>query len=281
MPLILVNGKKISEQILSETTERVKKLTKKPFLAVVLVGSNASSVTYVEKKRQACIKAGVKCSVLRFPAHASQEEVISKIKELNEDSKINGILVQLPLPKHFDKQKILDSILPEKDVDGLTSLNQGKISTRQPCLVSATALAVKKIMEWHKISVKGKKVVIINHGTLIGKPLALLLLNENATVTVCHKFTENLSKETRTADILVSATGVPNLIKANYLKEKCVAIDAGFSKENNEIKGDFDSKQVIQKCSLFTPVPGGVGPITVAMLVKNTLKAFLWQEEKK
>ena len=262
----LLDGKKLSEKILETTRKKVSKMRKKPVLAVILIGDDKASHLYVSIKQKACEKVGIEMKKCVFDK-TNTKNLIKLIQTLNNDKKVTGIMVQLPLPKNLDKHKILSLITPEKDVDFLNPESFGKILTSNegPC----TPRAVMNFLEAYKIQIRGKQVCIINHSDLIGKPLSLMFLKKDATVSICHQFTKNLREYTRKADILVSAAGVPGLIKADDVKKGVVVIDAGIKKQGNNIYGDVDFESVKSKCLYITPVPGGVGPMTVAMLVEN------------
>ena len=273
MPAKLIDGKKLSEEILAKAKERAAKLGKKPVLAVILVGEDPASQVYIEKKRQACEKAGVQSKLYSFCGTVEQQEVLEQIKKLNEDSSVSGILVQLPLPKNFDRNTVLEAVSPAKDVDGFTAENMGKLSLGKEEMVSCTASGILKLIESTGTDVKGKNCCIVNHSIVVGRPLAQLLLNRDATVSLCHKFTKNLEEFTKNADILITAAGVPNLIKGEMVKQGAVVIDAGITRSNGKIVGDLEFDSVKEKASAVTPVPGGVGPMTVACLIENTVKA--------
>jgi methylenetetrahydrofolate dehydrogenase (NADP+)/methenyltetrahydrofolate cyclohydrolase len=283
----IIDGKKISaeirEEIRIETQGLYKKTKKSPGLAVILVGKNTASQSYVRGKKNACEKAGFKSFSYDFPDGISEAELLKLIKKLNKDKKVDGILVQLPLPENINEEKIINAIAFEKDVDGFHPENVGKLWTNQddgffPC----TPFGVIELLKRYKIETSGKKVVIIGRSNIVGKPLAgLFLRNEiNSTVTVCHSRTKNLSNVAKTADILVSAIGVAGFVTPEMVKEGAVVIDVGINRVSSdcakgyEICGDVDFKPVAEKASYITPVPGGVGPMTITMLLKNTLISF-------
>jgi len=266
----LVNGKEISEKIKQEISERIIVLDSQPGLAIILIGNNPSSITYTSLKEKACKETGIHVEKYHYPETTDENIILDKIKELNKDEKINGILIQLPLPKKFNANKIVNSVNPIKDVDGLHSLNLGNLSRRIETIAPATPKAILKIFEKEQINLEGKNIVIINSSIVIGRPLADIFLNRGATVTICNKKTRNLENHTKEADILISATGVPNLINKEMVKQGAIVIDAGFSKINGKVCGDICS-DVKEKCSLLSPVPGGAGPMTIAALLENVL----------
>ncbi len=242
-------------------------------LAVILVGQHPASVAYVRQKRIAAEKVGMRFFEVGLPASISEKQLLCKIKELNCDCKIHGFIVQLPLPKKINSQKILESISPAKDVDGFHPLNFGRGFLSLPTLLPATPAGILRLLDEYKMPLKGQEVVVVGHSNIVGKPLAMLLLNRNATVIVCHEFTRDLKRFTKTADIVISATGVPKLIRASMLKKGCVVVDCGCAKIGDKIVGDVDFESVSKIAKAITPVPGGVGPMTVATLIENTLRA--------
>lgn len=273
MPAKLIDGKKLSEEILARARERVSKLKQKPVLAVVLVGDSPASQLYVEKKRQACEKVGVQSKLYSLCESASQEEVVAKVKELNSDSSVSGILVQLPLPKNFDRNQVLEAISSAKDVDGFSAENLGKLALGVEETVSCTASGIIKMIESTGTDLKGKNCCIVNHSIVVGRPLAQLLLNRNATVSVCNEFTKNLAEFTKKADVLITAAGVPGLIKKEMVKPGAIVIDAGIARDGKKVVGDVEFDSVKEIASAITPVPGGAGPMTIACLIENTVNA--------
>ncbi|MDP6670389.1 MAG: bifunctional 5,10-methylenetetrahydrofolate dehydrogenase/5,10-methenyltetrahydrofolate cyclohydrolase [archaeon] len=273
MPAKLIDGKKLSEEILAKVGKRVSKLKQKPVLAVVLVGNSPASQLYVEKKRQACEKVGVQSKLYSFCESVSQEEVVAQVKELNSDKSVNGILVQLPLPKNFDRNTVLEAVSPAKDVDGFSAENLGKLAIGVEEMISCTASGIIKMIESTGTELKGKNCCIVNHSIVVGRPLTMLLLNKNATVSVCHQFTKNLSEFTKNADVLITATGIPGLIKKEMVKEGAIVIDAGIARVGKKVVGDVEFDSVKEIASAITPVPGGAGPMTIACLIENTVKA--------
>lgn len=286
----IIDGKQIStkikEQIAQEINELKHKSDKKPGLAVVLVGADPASQIYVKSKEKACEKAGIYSEVHKLDKDTEEKELISLIEKLNDSDKINGILVQMPLPKHLDENKIINLIKPEKDVDGFHPQNVGKmlIGEGDP-FIPCTPLGIQIMLKECNISPQGKHAVVIGRSNIVGKPIAALLLQKgefaNATVTVCHSRTKNLQEIVKSADIIIAAIGIPNFVTADMVKEGAVVIDVGINRvedKNSEkgyrVCGDVDFEQVKEKCEAITPVPGGVGTMTIAMLLYNTLKAF-------
>jgi len=273
---MLLNGLKESKKILGKLKKRIKLLKRKkiiPGLAIILVGKNEASKIYVSKKLKEAKALSMNAWLFSFPEKVREKKIIKLIKKLNEDKKVHGIIVQLPLPSHLNKLRILNSIKPEKDVDGFTFSSLGKLMQEKEELVAATPKGCIKLLEAKKVKFQGKHAVIVGHSIIVGKPLAMLLLNRNATVTVCHKFTKNLSNFTRKADLLFVAVGKPKLIKASMVKKNAIIIDIGINKVKGKICGDIDFEKIKNKAKLITPVPGGIGPMTVAMLLENTVIA--------
>jgi len=271
---VIIDGKKISEEILEGLKQRVQKLKKKninPTLAIVLVGDNPASKIYISNKQKACEKIGIGSNLYEFPENIKEEKLIALIKQLNNDKKIHGIIIQLPLPKHMDEKKILSLVSPEKDVDGLNPINVGNLLIGNEYIAPCTPKGIIKMLEKMKIPVEKKNVVIVNNSNVIGKPLAMMLTNRFATVTLCHIKTKFLSQHTKKAEILITATGVPGLIKKDMVKEGTVIIDAGICYKDGKVYGDVDFENVKDIASFIIPVPGGVGPMTVAMVLENTL----------
>ena len=274
----IIDGKQISSEIrkkIKEDTDKYKsKHGKEIGLAVVLVGDNQASQVYVRNKIKACEEVGIKSFAYYLPADTSQKELEGLLFELAEDKKINGILVQLPLPEHLDANRTL-SIIPEsKDVDGFSARNIGKLCLNEDALVACTPYGVMKMLESEGIEVRGKNAVVVGRSNIVGKPMAMLLTNADATVTICHSKTVNLKEHCLTADILVAAIGKVKFITADMVKKGAVVIDVGMNRdENGKLCGDVDFENVKEKCSYITPVPGGVGPMTITMLMYNTVKA--------
>lgn len=276
----IIDGKLISAEIRQSIKANVaqfkNKYSKEIGLAVVLVGENQASQIYVRNKIKACEEVGIKSSAFYLPENARQEEVEDLILSLAQDDNVNGILVQLPLPKHLNAENILNLIPDGKDVDGFSAYNTGKLSKNEQTLVACTPHGVMKMLEREGIDVKGKKAVVVGRSDIVGKPMAMLLLNADATVTVCHSKTQNLKEECLKADILVCAIGKANFIKSDMVKEGAVVIDVGMNRnEEGKLCGDVDFENVKEKCSYITPVPRGVGPMTITMLMYNTYLSAL------
>ncbi len=274
----LIDGKSLASKIQSQITQDVIKLKESknitPGLAVILVGDDAASHSYVKMKAKACKDVGFYSIVHEMPSSISQEEIIATISMMNQNPRIDGILVQLPLPKHIDTTKIIEVIDPKKDVDGFHPYNVGRMMTGLESFVACTPLGVMKLFEEYDINLQGKDVCVVGASNIVGKPMANLLVNANATVTVTHIYTKDLASHTKNADIVIVGTGVQGLIKGDMVKEGAVVIDIGFNRlENGSIVGDVDFANVSKKCSYITPVPGGVGPMTIAMLLSNTFDA--------
>lgn len=275
----ILNGKKIADEILSQLKEKIKNNGIKPKMAIVLCGENPESLLYVSIKQKRSTEVGIDAAIHHFSVTISQQELEKKIQEISNS--VDGIIVQLPLPKHLHQHAILNKIPPEKDIDGLTDYNLGGLINNQEINVPATAKGVICLLEKYNILIKGKEIAIINHSSLIGKPLAMLFLNRGATVTICHEHTVNLVQHTRKADILVTAVGIPNFIKSSMIKNKSIIIDIGITKKNEKIIGDVSYEEVKEKASFITPVPGGIGPMTVAMLLDNLITCSLEQNKIK
>lgn len=275
---MLIDGKAISLQIKDELRDKVtfmKSQGKEVTLAVIQVGTDPASCVYVNNKKKACEYIGIRSLSYELPESISEEELLSLLDELNEREDVNGILVQLPLPGHLEEEKILNRIDPGKDVDGFHPMNVGALCIGKKGFVSCTPAGVIELLKRSNISIEGKKCVVVGRSNIVGKPMALLLLRENATVTIAHSRTKDLQAVTKEADILVVAVGKPKMITADYVKEGAVVIDVGIHRDaNNKLCGDVDFEDVVEKCSAITPVPGGVGPMTIAMLMKNVVEQF-------
>lgn len=274
----LIDGKSLANKVQTSVTSEVEKLKLEknivPGLAVILIGDDPASHAYVKMKAKACEKVGFYSITHNMPDTISQNEIIATIEMMNSNPRIDGILVQLPLPKHVDTDKILEVIDPKKDVDGFNAYNVGRLVTNLDCFVPCTPLGVMKMFEEYNIDLKGKDVCVVGASNIVGKPMAALLLNAEATVTVTHIHTKNLKAHTSKADIIVVGVGVPDLITEDMVKVDSIVIDIGINRmENGSLVGDVDFANVSKKCSYITPVPGGVGPMTIAMLLSNTLKA--------
>lgn len=270
---IILDGKKLRDKIFENLKQRLNNMSEKPTLAVILVGENPASQIYVRNKKKTAENLGIYSIVINYPSNISEKILLDKIQELNNDNKITAILVQLPLPKHIDKFKIIDAIAPEKDVDGLTPYNSGKLfSGEEPYVYPCTPKGILLLLDEYNIELEGKHVVVIGRSNLVGKPVAQMLLNRNATVTMCHSHTKNLSDITKTADIIVSAVG-KNIIGEKMLKSDCVVVDVGIFKDiNGKICGDVDFASASKIAAYISPVPGGVGPMTIASLMLNTVE---------
>ncbi len=273
----LIDGKAFSNTIksqLKQECEELKKTGITPGLAVVLVGKNPASQTYVSMKDRACESVGIYSKRINLEEDVSQNELINIINELNEDEKIDGILVQLPLPKHLNSDEILETIKPSKDVDGFHAINVGKLSQNKDSFVACTPLGIMKLLDEYDINVTGLNAVVIGASNIVGKPMANLLLNARATVTIAHSKTKDLALHTKNADLIIVGVGKPNLLKADMVKDGAIVIDVGMNRlEDRRLVGDVDFTNVAPKCSFITPVPGGVGPMTIAMLLSNTIKS--------
>jgi methylenetetrahydrofolate dehydrogenase (NADP+)/methenyltetrahydrofolate cyclohydrolase len=293
----LINGSKISSDIKEEIKQEVAELERtrgmKPGLSVILVGENPASKVYVASKQKGCDAVGFLSESIKMPDTVATQDILAEIDKLNNREDIHGILVQLPLPEQVDKNRVLEAILPEKDVDGFHPVNMGRLVAQEECLVPATPSGIIEMLKREKIELKGANATMVGHSEIVGKPTTLLLLNEWATVTICHIETRDLKMHTQESDILIVATGVPYLIKEDMVKEGSVIIDVGinritkdkaspellewrkedFEKKGATLIGDVDFQKVEPKVSYISPVPGGVGPMTIAMLLSNTLKA--------
>ncbi len=274
----LIDGKALANKVQASVATQVEQLKREknivPGLAVILIGDDPASHAYVKMKAKACEKVGFYSITHNMPDAISQDEIIATIEMMNNNPRIDGILVQLPLPKHVDTDKILEVIDPKKDVDGFHAYNVGRLVTNLDSFVACTPLGVMKMFEEYNIDLQGKDVCVVGASNIVGKPMASLLLNANATVTVTHIFTKDLKAHTSQADIIVVGVGVPGLIKEDMVKEGAIVIDIGINRiEDGSLVGDVDFKNVSSKCSYITPVPGGVGPMTIAMLLSNTVKA--------
>ena len=270
---IILDGKNLRDKIFENLKQRLNNMSEKPTLAVILVGDDPASQIYVKNKKKTAENLGINSIVINYPSDIAENILLDKIKELNNDNKITAILVQLPLPKHIDKFKIIDTIAPEKDVDGLTPYNSGKLfSGEEPYVYPCTPKGILLLLDEYNIELAGKHVVVIGRSNLVGKPVAQMLLNRNATVTMCHSHTKNLSDITKTADIVVSAVG-KNIIGEKMLKSDCVVVDVGIFKDiNGKICGDVDFASASKIAAYISPVPGGVGPMTIASLMLNTVE---------
>lgn len=275
---------KTVKDVLKKDLDRLKKEGKRlPKLVVVLVGNNVASVSYVTGKEKACKEIGMENELLRFEENIREEKLLEVVENLNKDDSVDGILVQLPLPKHIDESKVLQAIDPEKDVDGFHPVNVGKLLLQEDGFLSCTPKGILRLLESIGLSdLSGKKAVVIGRSNIVGKPVAQLLLNKHATVTICHSRTEHIEEITSQADILIVSVGSPRLVKANWIKEGAIVIDVGINRdEHNKLCGDVDFQEVEPKTSYITPVPKGVGPMTIAMLLENTWESYYKREGKK
>ena len=274
----LIDGKLVSSEIRQVISQETADFTQKkgiqPHLVVIIVGNDAASMTYVRNKKKACESVGFKSTVIELPIKTTEDQLVETIEKLNEDHSVHGILVQLPLPKHISEEKIIQTISVKKDVDGFHPYQIGALVSGMDCLKPCTPSGVIELLKYYNIELQGRHAVIIGRSHIVGKPLIQLLLEENATVTVCHSRTQNLSQFTKTADILIVAIGRANFVKADMVKDQAVVIDVGINRlETGRLVGDVAFEDVSQKASYITPVPGGVGPMTITMLLRNTLKA--------
>ena len=284
----IIDGKAVAAAIKKEIAAEVENIIanggKRPHLAAILVGHDGGSETYVANKVKACEECGFTSTLIRYEADVTEEELLAKVAELNDDADIDGFIIQLPLPKHIDEQKITEAIDYRKDVDGFHPVNAGRLAIGLPCFLSATPNGIMELLARYNIETKGKKCVVLGRSNIVGKPMANLMMQKqtpgDATVTVCHSHTENIAEECRRADIIIAALGQPHFLKADMVKEGAVVIDVGTTrvadatrKSGFRLCGDVDYDNVAPKCSYITPVPGGVGPMTIVSLMKNTLLA--------
>ncbi len=271
----ILDGKKLREKILEGLKLKLDKFPQKPTLVVILAGDNPASKIYVNNKKKTAERLGINSQIINYPENVTETELLTKIKELNADKLITAILVQLPLPKHISKENVINAISPDKDVDGFTPYNFGKLfSGVEPIVYPCTPKGIMLLLDEYNIELEGKHAVVIGRSNIVGRPMAQMLLNRNATVTVCHSHTKNLADITKTADIVVSAAG-KNVIEGKMLKPDCVVVDVGiFKDENGKTRGDADFESVSQIASYISPVPGGVGPMTITSLMLNTVELF-------
>ena len=275
---MIIDGKKISAVLREKLKEKVSKLKSTynavPGLTVILVGEDPPSKIYVKNKEKSAIEVGINSEVIRYQDNVEEKVVLNKIKELNENDKVSGILVQLPLPKHIDKRKVIETINPNKDVDGLHPMNVGNLSSGYDSMVPCTPLGCYLLIKDVEKDLNGKHAVVIGRSNLNGKPMTQLLLKENCTVTITHSKTKNLKTECARADIIIAAVGRPKLVKADWVKKDAIVIDVGINKTNSGLVGDVDFDEVSKVAKAITPVPGGVGPMTIACLLNNTVECF-------
>ncbi len=278
-----IDGKMIAQQVRIRIKSEVEKLpaSLRPGLAAVLVGENPASKIYVRNKRKACEEVGIYSEEHALPETTSEAELLSLISRLNQDPNIHGILVQLPLPKQIQERRVLDAVIPEKDVDGFHYINVGKLVANEPGFVSCTPLGIIELLRASNVEMAGMHAVVLGRSNIVGKPAALLLLHRHATVTICHSKTKDLNEICRQADILIAAIGKPEFVKKEMVKEGAVVIDVGINRlSDGRIVGDVDFEAVQERAGAITPVPGGVGPMTIAMLLSNTLQSAKWTAER-
>ncbi len=275
--MILLDGKKVADEILEKLKTEVAGFPGKPGLAVILVGNDAPSLAYVKQKGKVAEHVGVIFHLHHLSEKTDEVSLLALIHKLNQDPSVSGILVQLPLPSSIAQISVIEAIDPRKDVDGFHPLNLGRLLLGEPCLASATPAGIIELMNYYKIALKGKRVVIVGRSNIVGKPLSVFLMNHGATVTVCHRDTEDLAAFTKVGDIIIVAVGQPGLLKGDMVKEGAVVIDAGWGRVEGAVVGDVDFQSVSKKVSYITPVPGGVGPMTVAVLIRQTVEAYKQQ----
>lgn len=280
--MAIIDGKKVSAEILQTLSREVEELKKKwssvPGLAVVLVGDDPASQVYVRNKNKKCEALGYASFEHRLPAETREEDLLSLVEGLNRDDRVSGILVQLPLPKQIDSEKVLQAISPSKDVDGFHPENMGQLVIGKSLLTPCTPKGIIALLDHYKIPIEGSHAVVLGRSNIVGKPVSLLLLQRNATVTICHSRTRDLSQVTQGADILIAAVGRPNFVTGDMVKEGAAVIDVGINRVDGKLVGDVDFEQAEKKAAFITPVPGGVGPMTIAMLMDNTMRAFRAQQ---
>jgi methylenetetrahydrofolate dehydrogenase (NADP+)/methenyltetrahydrofolate cyclohydrolase len=276
----LLDGKKVAESIYSKLLLDASLLSVVPKLAVILVGNNPASQTYVRSKAKKAQSLGLRSETIIYPETVTQEELLNKIRELNSDKDTHGVLIQLPLPAHIRKEVLLDALDPKKDVDGLTAQNSGMLLSGRPQLVPCTPLGVIEMLRFYSISMDGAQVVVLGRSDIVGKPMSLMLLNENATVTMCHSKTKNIEAISRAADIVIAAIGKPKIVGPKWVREGTVVIDVGIHRVGDKLCGDVDYNAVEPLCKAISPVPGGVGPMTIAILMRNLVLAASLQSQK-
>jgi methylenetetrahydrofolate dehydrogenase (NADP+)/methenyltetrahydrofolate cyclohydrolase len=278
MTATIVNGRALAQEIRKKITEEIRELKKKhqiePLITTIVVGHNPSSELYLKLRNAACTEVGITSKLLRFEADTPENSILHEIQHLNDDSAVHGIFIQYPVPPHLSPDKLMRTVAAKKDVEGFNPENLGRTLIGDEKLVPCTPLSVLTILDHEQIPLKGKDIVIVNHSNIVGKPLAALLLNRNATVAVCHVFTQNLKQYTSKADILISGAGVLNLITKDHIKNKAIVIDVGIIETKEGVRGDVDFEAVKEKAALLTPVPGGVGPVTITCALSNVMKAY-------
>ena len=270
----LMDGKQLGQEIEEELKIKIKNYMIRPSVAVIQIGDNPASNIYIKKKEDVCNKIGIYFRLFKFDVDATELSIVNKIKELNNDEYINGIMIQLPIPEKYNEKRLLNTIINSKDVDGLTDINTGRLINGRKAIIPCTPLGILTLLQHYEVELLGKEVCIIGKGKLVGRPLAFLLMNEGATVTVCNSKTKDLKKHTQEADIIISACGVSNLVKGDMVKQDAVVVDVGSNVINGKIVGDVEFKSVSKVASLITPNPGGVGPMTVASLMKNIITCY-------
>ena len=278
MTATIVNGREIAKEIRKKISEEIVQLKTKyninPVITTVIVGNDSSSKLYLKLRDNACNEVGIISKHVEFDATVSEQKIFKAIQKLNTDDSVHGVLIQYPVPKHLSQKKLMQMIDPQKDIEGFNPVNLGRTLIGEEYLVPCTPLSILTILQHEHIALKGKNIVIINHSNVVGKPLAALLLSRNATVAVCHIFTKNLKEYTSKADILITGAGVPNLITTDYVKDNAIVLDVGIVKTKDGICGDVDFDAVKEKAAIISPVPGGVGPVTIACALKNIVKAY-------
>lgn len=277
----ILDGKKLSLILQEDLKEKINKLSNSPNLTVVMVGEDKASKIYVKNKEKIAKKMGIDTNTIYLNSETTTDELLSIIERLNKDKSVNGILVQLPLPKHIDENLVLEKISPLKDVDGFHPKNLGKLMINNASMIPCTPLGIIKLLDFYNIDLEGKNVVILGRSNIVGKPMLHLLLQKNATVTITHSYTKNLKDITKKADILIVAIGKSNFITKEYIKDNAIIVDVGINRVDNKIMGDVDFNSVKDKVSFITPVPGGVGPLTITMLMYQTYIAYLNQNKEK
>lgn len=279
----ILNGKETARILEEKLKEKIVKLKEEygraPKLVVVLVGDNPASLSYVKSKEKASARVGIEGEIIRLDASITEADLLKEIERLNQDNGVDGFIIQLPLPKHINEDKIVNAVDPKKDVDGMTLLNSGRLTNRQRGLVPATPKGVMMLLEYYGINVRGMHAVVIGRSNIVGSPMAKLLTNADATVTLTHRYTNDLAYYTKQADLIVVATGIPNLLTANMVKDNVIVIDVGINRVEGKIVGDVDFETVKERASYITPVPGGVGPMTISALIHNVIDAFLYERE--
>ena len=276
----LIDGREMAKQTRIHLKKEIEALGCSPKLVVVLVGEDPASKIYVRNKEKFAGIVGMDSEVIQMPATTSEAELLSTVEKLNNDINVNGILVQFPVPKHISQEKIMNTITPEKDVDGLNQVNIGKLVAGAEGLTPCTPTGIIQMIKSTGIKISGKNAVVVGRSLLVGKPVAMMLLKENATVTICHSRTTDIAGEIARADIVVAAVGIPNFVKGNMIKKDAVVIDVGINQVDKKLIGDVDFEAAKENASFITPVPGGVGPMTIAMLLENTLSAYKKQMQK-